>query len=289
MGIGLWDLLYRLFPVRPPHWRRWPDKWACEAMRRAMGQRLTGEGIEVGAQSYPFPVNSRRAQVEHADVLSPEQQETRHRITAARVVPVKHVLPPDGSLPDIADESRDFLIAAHVLEHVWDINGMVTEWKRILRPGGKLALVLPDRCRNQWDHQVEASSPEAILARPIGRDEQTLRDHLRAILQQRTGRTGDAVEAQVERSIAEHLYPHVNFWTAPEFMALVARHPVFADLGAERLWHHPEAFEFGVIFTKGQPSATTPRATWPAALPALGTLMTLALRKVTRWLRASRS
>lgn len=47
-------------------------------------------------------------------------------------------------LPD-ADETADAVIAVHVIEHFykWEVQGVLTEWRRVLKPGGKLILELP--------------------------------------------------------------------------------------------------------------------------------------------------
>lgn len=49
------------------------------------------------------------------------------------------------SIP-IPDASADEIILIHVLEHLWrwDVPAAMTEWLRILKPGGRIALELPD-------------------------------------------------------------------------------------------------------------------------------------------------
>ena len=49
----------------------------------------------------------------------------------------------DFSLP-FADESFDVVTAWHVIEHVDDVNTALAEWRRVLRPGGILAMETPD-------------------------------------------------------------------------------------------------------------------------------------------------
>lgn len=43
------------------------------------------------------------------------------------------------------DEKYDWVYSAHCLEHIADINTAVTNWWRILKPGGYLILYLPER------------------------------------------------------------------------------------------------------------------------------------------------
>lgn len=47
-------------------------------------------------------------------------------------------------LPMFQDGELDFVVARHNLEHYVDVIKTLREWKRVLRPGGTLALVVPD-------------------------------------------------------------------------------------------------------------------------------------------------
>lgn len=47
---------------------------------------------------------------------------------------------------DYPDESVDEILAVHVFEHFWadEVEGILKEWNRVLKPGGKLILEMPD-------------------------------------------------------------------------------------------------------------------------------------------------
>jgi SAM-dependent methyltransferase len=47
-------------------------------------------------------------------------------------------------MPMFADSSLDYVIARHNLEHYVDIVKTLREWRRVLKPGAALVLVLPD-------------------------------------------------------------------------------------------------------------------------------------------------
>jgi SAM-dependent methyltransferase len=63
-----------------------------------------------------------------------------------------------GALP-FHDHSLDYVIASHVLEHVANPVAALAEWVRVVRPGGIIYLVVPDR-RVTWDH-TRALTPVA--------------------------------------------------------------------------------------------------------------------------------
>jgi ubiquinone/menaquinone biosynthesis C-methylase UbiE len=55
----------------------------------------------------------------------------------------------DGGCLPFADGSVDSVVARHNLEHYVDTAGTLIEWRRVLRDGGILAVVLPDEARYQ--------------------------------------------------------------------------------------------------------------------------------------------
>jgi SAM-dependent methyltransferase len=70
----------------------------------------------------------------------------------------------DGSnLVPIGDRSYDFILSAHNLEHFANPVKALSEWKRVLRPGGTLVLVLPNY-RKTFDHRRTPTPVAAMLA-----------------------------------------------------------------------------------------------------------------------------
>lgn len=79
--------------------------------------------------------------------------------TADVVADVSGVLPFD-------DNSQDVVIARHILEHCLDSVGTIKSWKRILKPGGKLLIAVPDERVAKGiplnPEHVHAFSPESL-------------------------------------------------------------------------------------------------------------------------------
>lgn len=110
---------------------------------------LSGRGIELGAQQVPTDVGP-SCTVEYVDVVPNKYLVERYGLPEADLVPLTHVI--DGNdLSVYKDGELDFVIANHVLEHFDDPVGGVLEWMRIVKPGGKLFITLPNHRGNSYD------------------------------------------------------------------------------------------------------------------------------------------
>lgn len=65
-------------------------------------------------------------------------------------------------LSPIASETYDFVLSSHSLEHVANPLRALSEWNRVLKPGGALLLVLPDR-RGTFDHRRPITQLDHLL------------------------------------------------------------------------------------------------------------------------------
>ena len=91
------------------------------------------------------------------------------------------------------DESFDWLICSHVLEHVPDDVAAMAEIRRVLRPGGRAVLLVPiSRCNDVIDEDPGVTGGAARLAR-FGQDDH-VRVYNRAGFVERLQRAGLTVE-----------------------------------------------------------------------------------------------
>lgn len=75
------------------------------------------------------------------------------------------VVAPAWQIP-LADGSVEEILAVHVWEHFyrWECDKVIAEWRRLLQPGGRLVLELPDLwkcCRNVVD-RIEGKRPDQL-------------------------------------------------------------------------------------------------------------------------------
>jgi ubiquinone/menaquinone biosynthesis C-methylase UbiE len=66
-------------------------------------------------------------------------------------------------LKSIEDGTYDFLLASHILEHVANPIKALKEWHRILRPGGSLLVLLPNK-EHTFDHRRPYTSFAHLIA-----------------------------------------------------------------------------------------------------------------------------
>jgi SAM-dependent methyltransferase len=63
----------------------------------------------------------------------------------------KQLVAEGADLAEIPDESYDFILSSHMLEHSANPLRALQAWKRVLRPGGSIVLLLPNK-RWTFDH-----------------------------------------------------------------------------------------------------------------------------------------
>lgn len=122
-----------------------PLNMAPIVMHDYIGSKLKGKGLEFGAASNPFPTAA-FSEMEYADIYdhSLTSSPYAHNIhyTNAEFVTCNYITSIE-KMTNIADESFDFIVACHVIEHVKSpLLAMQSVWQK-LKPGGKFVLLVP--------------------------------------------------------------------------------------------------------------------------------------------------
>lgn len=162
-------------------WKVLPPKFPDSRQRLA---GFTGKrGIEIGGPSAifksrgMFPVYDVAAQVDNC-VFGQEtvwDGKVRSGITG------KHFVAEGSELKAADDNSYDFVLSSHMLEHTANPIKALKEWRRVLKKNGQLFLVLPERTHT-FDRKRPVTTFEHVLDDyQSGRDESDL-THLDEIL-----------------------------------------------------------------------------------------------------------
>jgi SAM-dependent methyltransferase len=123
-----------------------------------------GEGLEIGPLSSPI-LSKDQAKVFYLDHESTEGLRKKYKnepVELSKIVDVDYVLK-DGKLAKTVGENKfDYALASHVIEHIPDTVRWLQDIEKILKPGGFLSLVIPDK-RFTFDFNRRISLPADIM------------------------------------------------------------------------------------------------------------------------------
>jgi predicted SAM-dependent methyltransferase len=133
------------------------------APRQELRHHIGGDGIEIGALHQPFNLSDLPVtRVRYVDRMPVEQLRLQYpELSNEHFVHIDLI--DDGQvLATIPDESLDFIIANHMIEHCDNTLGALETWLSKLRRGGIIFMAVPDQ-RKGWDERREVTSLEHIL------------------------------------------------------------------------------------------------------------------------------
>ena len=222
-----------------------PRLWRYERIRRGVAEEaIAGQGIEVGALHSAFPV-PKAAKVHYVDHLSTEDLHAEYPELADQPFVNVDLVDDGETLATIPDQSQDFVIASHFLEHCEDPVGTLQAHLRVLRLGGTLLLALPDR-RHGIDRHRQATTLEHIVADHEQGPETSRADHYREwarLVDLPLGNiTADQVDAHAAALEQRRYSIHFHCWTDEEFRqqlgAISERFDLPVRVASHRTNHH---------------------------------------------------
>ena len=110
----------------------------AELVRFVRGRGPIGRALDLGCGDGRLTAELDAEQLTAADVSQVALERAQARLPQARLVRLE----PDRGLP-FEDSEFDFILCAETLEHVRDLQLLLSELRRVLRPGGELALTTP--------------------------------------------------------------------------------------------------------------------------------------------------
>ena len=224
------------------------------AVRGLLARFLIGAGVELGPGHHPMPLLFSDATVRYVDRWDPEE----NRALFPDVADGSTFTTPDvianldvDRLSALTDESQDFVIASHLLEHLANPLAQLEDMHRVLKRGGVALIFLPDR-RYTFDRQRSPTPLEHVIADyrdhvTVVSDEH-LEDHLR-----KTGVWQDSWTAKDRRrefAFNRDRSIHAHCWSEDEFLP-VLEHTILAMglrwelLDAMFVEDVTDGFEFG--------------------------------------------
>ncbi len=117
--------------------------------RHEFAKKLSGKGLEIGALHRPLATHD-KMDMDYADRLSLEDLRKHYPELAKLNVVSPNIISDAETLQGVGDNTYDFLVSAHLIEHMRDPIGAIKTWARVVRPGGLLYLIVPDK-RGSFD------------------------------------------------------------------------------------------------------------------------------------------
>ena len=123
---------------------------------------IRGKGIEIGAFHNPFPVRPPHL-VSYVDMRTKRELiEGFPEIKNHQAIPETDIVDDGQTLATLANESFDFLISSHQLEHCWSPLRAIQNHLRVIKKSGVIFYAIPDH-ENHIDKNRKVSDLECVL------------------------------------------------------------------------------------------------------------------------------
>lgn len=192
------------------------------ATRRAVAHLfLKGDGIEVGAGDRPFALPE-GARCQYGDIR--DRPSLNEYFGNDQISLTGHV--DAQTYAGVAPASLDFVISAHVIEHLFDPIGAIRAAVSRLKPRGIFVCVVPDM-EKTWDRTRPPTTVAHLWADSLdGGDSTRLQAYIEHVRYVHPAITGEHFpEAEIEQkartTMAARMDLHVHAWRGADFMELL--------------------------------------------------------------------
>lgn len=211
---------------------------------------LRGDGLEIGALHQPLPIPP-SARVKYVDRMSAE--DLRKQYDEISYVPFVEtdIIDNGEELRTIADESQDFVIANHFIEHCQNPVQTLKNIIRVLKRGGVLYLAVPDK-RFTFDAPRPSTTLDHVMRDFSEGPAWSRRQHFEDWSRYVDHVSDDQIGPHVEQLLQKDYSIHFHVWEAADLLELVRA--TQGMLGFELELFLRNGFETIVILRKTPPT-----------------------------------
>lgn len=181
---------------------------------------IKGDGLEIGALHLPTDVPS-TAKVKYVDILSVEELRKHYPELASYELVNVDIVDDGEYLRKVEDETQDFVLANHFLEHCQNPIATVKNLLRVLKPGGILFMAVPDM-RYTFDANRPVTTFEHLLKDYREGPEKSKRAHYEEWVRLKENiHDKDSVENRVNKLMGMGYSIHIHVWAASDLRELL--------------------------------------------------------------------
>lgn len=175
---------------------------------------LHGLGIEIGALDKPFDLDATTLRLDYRSRGELEKQ-YKNDASVGKIADV-HLIGRGDQLGFVASSAFDFICHSHVFEHLCNPGRGLEEWLRVLKPGGRVYMIVPDM-RHCFDKERALTSIRHLLD-DYHRNESTIaREHYADYIVNTNGVEGvnrpDTSDEYIDRCFKAQGSLHVHTFT----------------------------------------------------------------------------
>jgi SAM-dependent methyltransferase len=256
-----------------------PPPVYLEARAEFAARYLFGEGLEIGALHQPLTIPA-HAKVRYVDRMKTDELRREYPELAEWDLTEVAVVDDGETLATVADESQDFIVANHFLEHTENPIGTIETHLSKLKPGGVLFYAVPDK-RFTFDFRRPVTPIEEMVADYDEGPERSRAEHYeewaRLVIAEDLATSAavplsdEELESKARELEAAKYSIHMHVWTQAEFLRLILACRERLGGGFDIEATAKRAIEFIVVLRKqGPPPAPSPAAAGsPESAPRL--------------------
>lgn len=179
---------------------------------------IMGQGVEIGALNLPLKVFN--AKVVYVDRMSVKDLR-KHYPTLNNFSLTEVDIVDDGEyLKKIKDESQDFVIANHFIEHSENPIAVLRNHLRVLKPGGVIFWAIPDK-RFTFDNVRNLTSIGHVEGDFLRGGKSSRKNHYLEWAKEILGLKGNDALIKAEELMNARYSIHFHVWTNKSFVSLL--------------------------------------------------------------------
>lgn len=193
----------------------------CDALRFFVTSRvLRGCGLDIGALHRPMPVPE-GVKVTYVDRMSRAELLEHYPELSNFALTEADVIDNGETLEKFGDASQDFVIASHFIEHTEDPIRTIKTYCRVVKPGGIILLLVPER-RAYFDKERPLTTLDHLIQDHELGPASSRRSHYVEYAEFVDGGYGEDPFIHAKKIFEKKYSIHYHVWTGESFLEHVA-------------------------------------------------------------------